>query len=63
MTHYSLTAIHELTDDLPSGEPWMPDGRDFWSIVDQANGRTKWRRIVLTKKSKPSFVAGAGGRK
>ena len=43
----SLTISYATTDDLPSGQPWMPDGRDFWSVVSRANGTTKWRRLSL----------------
>jgi hypothetical protein len=48
---FCVTIIHEITDDLPSGEPWPPDGRDLWSIVSRANGLTTWRRLVLAKKT------------
>jgi hypothetical protein len=47
---YFLLIVRDVTDDLPSGEPWPPDGRDLWSIVSRANGLTTWRRLVVAKK-------------
>lgn len=43
----ALTITHAITEDLPDGQPWPPDGDGFWSIVRRANGCTKWRRVIL----------------
>jgi hypothetical protein len=51
MADYYLLVVRDITDDLPSGEPWPPDGRDLWSIVSRANDLTTWRRLVLAKKT------------
>jgi hypothetical protein len=49
MTQHQLTVVHASTEDNFNGTPWPPDGADFWSVVDRANGTTKWRRIALTE--------------
>jgi hypothetical protein len=49
MTAPQLTVVHASTEDLPNGAPWPPDGNDHWSVVDRADGTTKWRRIALTE--------------
>lgn len=50
---------HAVTDDLPNGTPWLPDGdaNIFWSMVTRASGRTVWRRIAL-KEEEPSSPKG-----
>ena len=49
MTQHQLTVVHADTQDNLNGQPWPPDGNDHWSVVDRANGTTKWRRIALTE--------------
>jgi len=53
-----LAIIYETTDDLPDGQPWPPDGKDFWSLVaPRANGVTRWRRIALTEVARAAIAA------
>jgi hypothetical protein len=58
MTSPFLKVIYEVTDDLPSGEPWPPDGRDLWSVVKSEFGVTTWRRLTLVQKSIPTPEVG-----
>lgn len=44
----ALAIIHTETEDNFSGEPWPPDGADYWAIVKRSHGGfTLWRRVAL----------------
>lgn len=43
----ALQIAYAITDDLPDGQPWPPDGADYWAVVTRAHGYTCWRRIFL----------------
>ena len=42
-----LAIQHQVTEDLPDGQPWPPDGADLWCIVKRSHGFTQWRRVFL----------------
>ncbi len=42
-----LSIKYDVTEDLPDGQAWPPDGDGFWSAVSRADGCTRWRRIAL----------------
>ena len=42
-----LAIQHQVTEDLPDGQPWPPDGADLWCIVKRSHGFTQWRRVAL----------------
>jgi hypothetical protein len=41
-----LLIFHEITKDLPDGQPWPPDG-DGWVLVRSRAGVSLWRRIYI----------------
>lgn len=56
---FTLAIEYQVTEDLPNGTLWPPDGADFWSVVVRCSGFTRWRQIYLTKQS--DVVALGGG--
>jgi hypothetical protein len=49
VTPFALQVTYATTQDNFSGEPWPPDGNDYWAVVARARGFTKWRRITLVE--------------
>jgi hypothetical protein len=43
----ALQIAYDLTEDLPNGQPWPPDGADYWAVVARGGSLTRWRRIFL----------------
>jgi hypothetical protein len=41
-----LAVTYARTENLFSGEPWPPDGSDFWAVVTRDRKHTIWRRIT-----------------
>jgi hypothetical protein len=54
MTAATFAIAYVVTEDLPGGRPWPPDGTDFWAVVRRSHGFTRWRRITLQSKQKQS---------
>lgn len=44
-----LKIEYAATEDLPNGEPWAPDGNEYWAVVARLRGRgiTLWRHIGI----------------
>jgi hypothetical protein len=49
-----------VTEDLPGGRPWPPDGDDLWCVVARSHGFTRWRRIGLQQKQSITVALGGG---
>lgn len=58
----ALIITYTVTQDNFNGTPWMPDGDDFWSVVDRGHGRTKWRRITAAANQTRVTLAANGAR-
>ena len=44
----TFTFTYQITENLPNGEPWPPDGNDYWGQAPGApHGFTRWRRVEL----------------
>jgi hypothetical protein len=56
---FAIEITYAVTENLPDGQPWLPDGTDFWAIVRRTRELTRWRRIGL--QSKQSVAAALGG--
>jgi hypothetical protein len=52
----ALVITYARTENLFNGEPWPPDGSDFWAVVTRGRGHTIWRRIAAATNN-PSRVA------
>jgi hypothetical protein len=46
----ALAIRYAVTEDNFNGEPWMPDGADFWALVGRVRGHrlTMWRNVGIT---------------
>jgi hypothetical protein len=42
----ALVITYARTENLFNGEPWPPDGFDYWAIVKRDRSHTIWRRIA-----------------
>jgi hypothetical protein len=60
VTPFALTITYATTQDNFDGQPWPPDGADFWAIVARGGGLTRWRRIFLEIATKQSGAVTLG---
>jgi hypothetical protein len=60
VTPLALTITYATTQDNFDGQPWPPDGADYWAIVARGGGFTRWRRIFLEKTPERSGAATLG---
>jgi hypothetical protein len=54
----------KTVDDPVDGAPIVPGiitDEDFWSVVARANGRTRWRRILLRVTKAQTQLGGCNG--
>jgi hypothetical protein len=59
-TAFALVIIHARTLDNVDGEPWPPDGGDYWGMVARDRGYTIWRRIILRTMHSAAVALGDG---
>jgi hypothetical protein len=55
-----IEIIYAITEDLPDGQPWPPNGMDFWAVASRSHGVTRWRRITLQSKQSAAVALGGG---
>jgi hypothetical protein len=48
----ALIITYAKTENLFNGEPWPPDGSDFWAVVTRSRKHTIWRRITAVADQK-----------
>lgn len=56
----SALVTYARTENLFNGEPWPPDGSDFWAVVTRGHDRTIWRRITAAANQKRLTLAANG---
>jgi hypothetical protein len=46
----ALVITYARTENLFNGEPWPPDGSDFWAVVTRGREHTIRRRITAASR-------------
>jgi hypothetical protein len=61
----ALCIEHSVTVDMADGQPLPPLVEDgvVWHVVRRANGRTMWRRLLLTSAVTTKFVSTTSSRR
>jgi hypothetical protein len=60
-TASALVITYARTENLFNGEPWPPDGSDYWAIVKRDRGHTIWRRIAAATSNSSRVTLAANG--